>query len=250
MDRHGWSLGAPPDAEQRREDNCSAVFRNIDNVYRRAVPQRADPTAVPEEPAELRDGVLAGSPSADEIALEAPLLRATYHPRFCSTRAKEPSHDEMGEYMVFPNTQTPKRLGRELGSPSPQRIRTSDGDQEFTDRHCKSFRDVALVSDRAVHLNYAAAVNNALSGWPVYSDFYRMEACNMLLRHEVYSAANFANSPPGHTFTRTPNVDPLSRALAAYWSSNCGRGRMSHVRRNACPGDAFGGLFLRSMGTS
>ena len=64
-------------------------------------------------------------------------------------------------------------------------------------------------------LNYVVAVNNATMGWPSYWDSYGTGGNNLLLQHEVFSDMNFASPPPGRAFTRTPNLDPPSSALAA-----------------------------------
>ena len=75
-----------------------------------------------------------------------------------------------------------------------------------------SFRDVTSFLERAVPLDYAAAVTNATAGWPSYLNLYGMDESHSSLQREAFSDLNFANMPPGHTFA---DVDPMSRSLAA-----------------------------------
>ena len=74
-----WAL--LPTQSNSSEDYCGAVLRNIGIDYRRSVRQRADPAALPEEPARLPDENLVGAPLAGEIEPGAPLRPGSHHRR-------------------------------------------------------------------------------------------------------------------------------------------------------------------------
>ena len=42
-----------------------------------------------------------------------------------------------------------------------------------------------------------------------------MDACNLIVKREVFPDMNSAHLPANHTFARVPKVDPTSRVVAA-----------------------------------
>ena len=151
----------------------------------------------------------------NEIVPDAPLWPIPQRPRLCATGPPAPCPEGTGEYTVIPNTRTPKRSGDYPQAPSQQRTRSSDGDQEFSNRHCMSLRDVASFFEKTAPLDHVVAVDNAPMGRPSYLELYGTDACTLLLHRKVISGVGLANLPPGHTFTRILRGNPLPRALAA-----------------------------------
>ena len=58
MEQHGCPPKLSPDTERQVKDYCRAVFRSTDNDHCRSARQWAFPTAAPEDPAKLIDGIL------------------------------------------------------------------------------------------------------------------------------------------------------------------------------------------------
>ena len=73
----------------------------------------------------------------------------------------------------------------------------------------------ATTPRRTASPNYGEAVGHAMAHWPDYSELYGAEPCNMFLRQDIFPDVTYAHLPARHTSTRTPEVDPTSRALAA-----------------------------------
>ena len=71
-------------------------------------------------------------PGEDETVPEAVETPASHRPRPCSKGIASPRLDATGESLVLPNTQTPKRT------------RAAEKAEEFTRRHCETFREEYL----------------------------------------------------------------------------------------------------------
>ena len=104
---------------------------------------------------------------------------------------------------ALPNAQTPKRS------------RTTDKDQEFMKGYCLSSRQLPSFFEKTAPFDYVVAVNNVRMRWPECSDLSGWDAPKSILQHVVLPDMNFAHLAGNCTFTRTPKVDPTSRALAA-----------------------------------
>ena len=86
---------------------------------------------------------------------------------------------------------------------------------DFSDRHCKSFRDTATLYEHTSHIDYATAINNPTAGWPAYRDLYGVDEIDSLPHDSVFSEMKFDNFLKERTFQRISMAAPTSRALRA-----------------------------------
>ena len=135
--------------------------------------------------------------------------------RLCFSDIPAHGPGEVGDPVVVPNAQTPKRSGGDLEAPYPQRPRISDCGQEFPGCHCESFRDVASSSEQTPPLNYVAAATHSIADWPSFQNLCGQGDCGVLPQGDVFPDMMLASQPRGNAISRTSNVDPMSRSLLA-----------------------------------
>ena len=129
--------------------------------------QWTDPSSTSEDLVKLPDATILEPRAGNEIAPEAPQCPASQRPIPRPKGHREAIHENMGDPLAFPDTQTPKRL------------RTADKDEVFSGSHCGSFRDGPPSSGKQ-SFDSVVAVNNAAMGWPARSGLYGVDVCNLL----------------------------------------------------------------------
>ena len=116
-------------------------------------------------------------------------------------------------------------------------------------RHCESVRDAACSFEKTVSLDNVVANNNAVTGWPSYSDPYGMSERNLALQRAVFGHEPH-EFPAQQHFYQYPATWSVVARPCGIWGSHCACKRISHARRDGRPGNALGGFFVRIVGTS
>ena len=201
MEHRVWTLGLQYHADQKMQDYHQAASRSIDDEHRRLVRLWADPKAATEDEVKLADGTILDPLWWDDTVHEEPQWPAPRRPRICSKGFTAPSPENNGDLPARPNTRTPERpRAMDKEGETSQILRVME-------KHRKSSARRPPSPEKPPPRTSSCR--------PRYSDLYGLDSRNPLLPYKVFSDMHFARLPDIHTFARTPNVDPMSRALNA-----------------------------------